>query len=990
MPPPPPPGAGTGTAPGTALLTQKEKAALITKMGGALDRLPEVTAQPLHVLHHRIVLALLRQQQVAVRDAAVAAQQQQAQAATEAAAAAAAAAAGAVAAAATTPMEVDGAAAAPPAEGAPTPMETDAAAPASAPVPAPLPLPEAPRGYLKPPLWVEQATNRSSAAGLMTVDPGLRAEYVELFYGAESGAPRHPGQRLQQLLGKAEWDAVGNRYWPIAVLDVLLTALRTSDPLPRFAPEKEGEDGKEREGPVLSLASPALKAASPAAAGAGAGSKDAAVAAAHHAKAMATLAGARSGLGKALVGSLRLLLHADLSVARALWQPFLSNAWDNLAPATAAGSGAGAGSGGEMQQKDMVPGMVAVLTRGSHRQALALPSYHPLPVQHQLNSVQGLLQGFLSLRPVPNLPPDLLGALAINYNAWTTVLPLIESQVVCSAAAAERQPWVQVLATLYHLMGEHDLRAALRKRYCAMPESRYALSLEAYGAPLEAQTAFFELIQREAMSGAGRASGAGTGGGGGGGSSGAGVGSFRGLPQFELETWEERWIECTRQLSQWPILAEFASATAHPELALECAWKSGDWEAARVLLQGNQLVLQQETGSPAHRVHDARLAAAQGRPPNELERTLGQAFQLALSKWQLLPRAYEGCPNHRPLLHVLHQLHEVKESVAVFDDAMMGRTGTSGGRDGLGAAAAAAGVGANLHLNLKFWRDRVPNDWDPLHEWDDLLYWRLQVFQKIQERRLQAAGGDLAAAAAAAGQPAVLGGMPSDPSRAAPEFQDTAWTMIRLARAARKQGLNDVALNILCRIPLATMAVPDAFGKLREQIAVCHQALRGNANSVGQLMLQGVLPGSAGQAASLAQAGLSIINHTNLEYFTPEQTAELFRLKALFLAAQDQRAEANQAFSHAMQIAGTYGKGWLTWGRYADELFEKEPTNRLVGLNAMACYLEAVSANADGARLLLSRVLQMLLIEEEGGSKVRQSAGDRGGVLACLVGWLMR
>jgi transformation/transcription domain-associated protein len=175
------------------------------------------------------------------------------------------------------------------------------------------------------------------------------------------------------------------------------------------------------------------------------------------------------------------------------------------------------------------------------------------------------------------------------------------------------------------------------------------------------------------------------------------------------------------------------------------------------------------------------------------------------------------------------------------------------------------------------------------------------------------------------------------------------------------------------------MAVPDAFGKLREQIAVCHQALRGNANSVGQL--QGVLPGSAGQAASLAQAGLSIINHTNLEYFTPEQTAELFRLKALFLAAQDQRAEANQAFSHAMQIAGTYGKGWLTWGRYADELFEKEPTNRLVGLNAMACYLEAVSANAEGARLLLSRVLQMLLIEEEGGAKVSKS------VKFCGWGW---
>ena len=40
--------------------------------------------------------------------------------------------------------------------------------------------------------------------------------------------------------------------------------------------------------------------------------------------------------------------------------------------------------------------------------------------------------------------------------------------------------------------------------------------------------------------------------------------------------------------------------------------------------------------------------------------------------------------------------------------------------------------------------------------------------------------------------------------------------------------------------------------------------------------------------------GLNIINHTNLDYFGPEQTAELFRMKGLFLASLEQRAEANQ------------------------------------------------------------------------------------------------
>jgi hypothetical protein len=34
------------------------------------------------------------------------------------------------------------------------------------------------------------------------------------------------------------------------------------------------------------------------------------------------------------------------------------------------------------------------------------------------------------------------------------------------------------------------------------------------------------------------------------------------------------------------------------------------------------------------------------------------------------------------------------------------------------------------------------------------------------------------------------------------------------------QGLLEVCLNTLCRTPLASMAIPDAFNKLREQIVV--------------------------------------------------------------------------------------------------------------------------------------------------------------------------
>jgi len=824
---------------------------------------------------------------------------------------------------------------------------------------------------------------------MMTVDYRLRDQYATMFFNLPTDIPReqgvstHPGERLTHLFNKSEWDAVGGRYWIVVIVDLLLTALS-----PSSASLSRIDSSLVVEAPLLAALTPTATTDSPTE-----------VAKAYLATRQ-QLHISKQGLGNSLLSSLRLLLHADLTVARGLWIPLLRNAWGALA---LQGTSAPVPSIPYSAQTEdpnalrnaLIPGMVSVLTRGSHRQALALPSYHPSPVQHQINTVQGLLQGFLSLRPVPNLPPDLLGALAVNYNAWTTVLPLIEHQVMTLAGPSEKQPWLQVLSTLYHMMGENDLRAAMRKRCCSLTESKYALSLEMYGRVLEAQQAFFELIQREAFHGHG-VGGRGGGLGGGMGGGGAASASFRGLAQFELELWEERWIECSKQLNQWPTLGEFAASTVHPELALECAWKSADWETVRSLLQSNQLILQQETGSPAHRVHEARLAVADNRPPLEVERALGQAFQLALSKWQLLPRVYQGCPSHKPLLHVMHQLHEIKESMTLMDDAAMGRTpgvirdgGSGGGGLGGQSSGAASATATHLHNLVRFWRDRLPNAWDPLNEWDDVLYWRLQVFQKIQERRLAAANGDVGAAAAmSAGGAVVAGGVSPDPSRVAPEFQDTAWTMVRLAKGARKQGLNDVALNVLCRIPMATMAVPDAFGKLREQVLVCYQALRtvGTLGTLGSAYLTGILPAAipgagAGNVtltpAILGQAGLNIINHTNLDFFGGEQTAELFRLKGLFLSAADSRLDANQAFSHAMQICGKYAKGWLTWGRYSDELFERETTQRLLGLNAMACYLEAVAYNAEGARLLLSRVLQMLVIDEENAAKVLDRHGRR-------------
>lgn len=49
-----------------------------------------------------------------------------------------------------------------------------------------------------------------------------------------------------------------------------------------------------------------------------------------------------------------------------------------------------------------------------------------------------------------------------------------------------------------------------------------------------------------------------------------------------------------------------------------------------------------------------------------------------------------------------------------------------------------------------------------------------------------------------------------------------------------------------------------------------------------------------------------MINNTNLEFFNSKQKAELFRLKGLFLTSLGAKQEANNAYSHAVQVCSFF------------------------------------------------------------------------------------
>jgi hypothetical protein len=312
--------------------------------------------------------------------------------------------------------------------------------------------------------WVAAAVARPAMTGLLAADPSLRHDFLSALFGP-SNQPR-----LVSML-KHDWDALASRYVVVPLVDVLLGGLQQQHcPLTLVAPGPTPNPT-----PVSTLwAPPRMRPASSTLGGTSEASQALAgtrrsearqrVAQAHH-EVMARLHNMRqAGLGTALLGPLRHLLHAHPLLAKDLLGPLLQSAWSGLS---------------EAQQGQQGAALVALLCKGTPRQALALPTYlqpSAAGLQHSINSIQALLQvhklttpclphethkthafliiidnsyicprqdsdldlvlclvcvpqSLLSLRPFPVLPADVLGALAANYNAWAAVLPTVEHQV---------------------------------------------------------------------------------------------------------------------------------------------------------------------------------------------------------------------------------------------------------------------------------------------------------------------------------------------------------------------------------------------------------------------------------------------------------------------------------------------------------------------------------------------------------------------------------
>lgn len=241
---------------------------------------------------------------------------------------------------------------------------------------------------------------------------------------------------------------------------------------------------------------------------------------------------------------------------------------------------------------------------------------------------------------------------------------------------------------------------------------------------------------------------------------------------------------------------------------------------------------------------------------------------------------------------------------------------------------------------LSSWRNRLPCPNDPLIFWEDILQWRSHIFSSVAGKFHWVEQNTLAA------------------------MHDRAWAAMRLAKAAREDGIDDISLMAIGKLSDCAMAVGDAFFKLTEQI---------------------LLYKNGGE--SERRAGLNLISTTNLSFFDATQKSELFRLKGDFLDlianSYNGKTKASQAYCHAVQLCPTYYKSWISWGGLCWSLGEiLERQHRSLGTEtdedkekkesmgkkfvqyyaqAMGCYLQAIQCDtSEETRLFIPRILLCL------------------------------
>ncbi|KAI9827707.1 MAG: hypothetical protein M1819_006908 [Sarea resinae] len=569
------------------------------------------------------------------------------------------------------------------------------------------------------------------------------------------------------------------------------------------------------------------------------------------------------------------LQHADPNLSHQIWVALFPLCWSALT---------------KEDRTDLERGMVTLLAR----------DYHQRQIDKRPNVVQSLLEGIVKAKPRFKFPPHVMKFLSQTYDVWYIAATSLEENAnnppIDTPSARESN--LDALVEVYASLQEDDLFYGAWRRRCQFVETNAALSYEQNGMWDKAQQ-MYEAAQIRARTGT--------------------------IPfsQGEYMIWEDHWVFCAKKLQQWEILSDFAKHENFNDLLLESAWRNLDtWTSAENREQLDSIIKAvSDAPTPRRTFFQAFMSLlklhAKTETSQDFSRLCDESIQLSIRKWHQLPKRITNA--HIPILQNFQQLVELHDASVIC--ASLAQTN----QQNLDTKS------QELKLLLGTWRDRLPNVWDDINAWQDLVTWRQHIFQLINGTYLNLLPPQ---------QNTATGN-----SYAYRGYHETAWIINRFAHVARKHQLPEVCINQLSRIyTLPNIEIQEAFLKLREQ-AKCHY-----------------------QNPTELTSGLDVINNTNLNYFGQQQKAEFFTLKGMFLAKLNHKEEANDAFGTALYYDIRLPKAWSEWGYYNDLLFKENPSDMERAAAAVSCYLEAAGLFKNAkSRKMLSRVLWLLSLDNADG-----------------------
>jgi hypothetical protein len=782
-----------------------------------------------------------------------------------------------------------------------------------------------------------------SAFGLLAIHPGVRAAFHSVLIQEFLHDLSH---NIIHLL-HSDWSPLSNRFWIVILIEVILDGLDANNPLQLT---------------LESVRMPTLRAEIPLETPAMLAGLDVSLQRQYSTARECLLLRSRSLQN--FVEPLKELVHAHLGLAEKAWisfLPLISNSIDKLqqghwqialanaifqqfrAPYHRA----------KLQVSTVLPGTQTHMdSKVQHSQPVVYSKRYqvdatttntglsntnhdsffygstqailsPLNVPQALIEVCTLFPQFL----VPDKGTNKLMKILLNssskYNCHYAALQIIEQVIMLrqdSLVRSLRQNPRILCSPLFFSLQELDIRVDVLNDVCMHPMSPVAFALRRYGLIPRAQDAYLsnmvsELNQKDTEN------------------------LHSETSVFEVDIWCVEWLGCARDMSQWVLLRDlfkYASSplpgnSSQPMLMLEAYWKTHQWGSVREHLAEAMNVsiissgIKQLQGRTPHmKLLQTRLAVAEGLH-SEVDVLCGECIQLALESWGNLPKLHLGIATHDRLLHLFHELIEIHESSQLLHEAFQ---------------HSRALTYPDLRTVARTWRNRLPNDWDSMSDWDDILKWREYIYILVRK--------------------AFCWG----PLDAVLRLHDAPWTTVSLARIARKQGLIQTSCGGNCmrdsKEPSELrMNLDDAFSSLRERILACY----GTADTE----FTGCYRNSS--MGALVQTSLYLINTTSAEPFHAEQRAELFRLKGIFLGSLGRCRDSHQAFSAATRACNLYGRAWYSWAVMCDVNSITESSclllNRLL-LNSFVCHVAAIECGYQCAVVCgLARVLLLLRLSKQ-------------------------